>query len=115
MRLVLMMSVLIVGQSLPASADECMTLVASACPQGADSPPAEVRFLRVESTVTAVAVGDRFPVEARSLLMDPKRYGLPGVDGQWRYYAMNGVVYRVANETALVLDTISDRRTQNLR
>ncbi len=115
MRLVLMMSALLVGQSLPARANECMTLVASVCRQGTDSQGTSVRFLQAASTVTALSVGDRFPVEARSLLMDPKRYGLPGVDGQWRYYAMNGVVYRVANDTGLVLDTISDRRTQNLR
>lgn len=96
-----------------AMAGSCASLVASVCDPAGQAPAR--RVLKVEVAPPAFARGDRFPVERRSLLMNPTRYGLPRVDGRWRYYAMDGVVYKVQNGSALVIDVIRDRRTWTLR
>lgn len=98
-----------------AAAGECASLVASMC---ADAPEDAVPARRVIRQTVAppdFAYGDRFPVEERSLLLNPTRHDLPAVDGPWRYYAMNGAVYRVDNQTFRVLEVIRDARTWSLR
>ena len=103
----------------PASADSCTSLVKSMCPEAATETAAPAptgrRVLKVEVQPPAYAIGDRFPVEERSLLMNPKRYGLEASDGTWRYYAMDGVVYKVDITSAQVIEVIRDSRTWGLR
>ncbi len=100
------------GQAL---SKDCSSLVASMCDGTVVDDSRLRRTLKVDVKPPAYAVGDRFPVEERSLLLNPTRYKLPKVDGAWRYYAMEGVVYRVDNASAMVLDVINDNRTWRLR
>lgn len=99
----------------PATASDCSSLVSSVCDDRSGATEAGAKVLTVKTTVTAFVVGDRFPYESRSLLMDPTRYSLKPSDGTWRYYAMDGVVYRVQNDTGVVLEVIRSRRTAHLR
>ena len=119
-RLVLVLTVLpaLLG---PLRAETCTSLVKSMCSDtkaGTDSAAPEQtgrRVLKVEVRPPAFVIGDRFPVEEHSLLMNPTRYGLEGSDGTWRYYAMDGVVYKVDTTTAQVIEVIRDSRTWGLR
>ncbi len=117
-RLLIFVTVLPVLVS-PALADTCTSLVKSMCPgtsaETAAPAPTGRRVLKVEVRPPAFAIGDRFPVEERSLLMNPTRYGLEGSDGTWRYYAMDGVVYKVDTTSAQVIEVIRDSRTWGLR
>jgi hypothetical protein len=99
----------------PALAQDCTSLIKSMCSDTTAQENTTRRVLKVEVKPPAYAMGDRFPVEERSLLMNPTSHGLPAVDGPWRYYAMDGVVYKVANDTAKVIEVIRDRRTWRLR
>ena len=104
----------------PTLAGGCASLVKSMCPgasaeAGATPDTTGRRVLKVEVRPPAFAIGDRFPVEERSLLMNPTRYGLEGTDGTWRYYAMDGAVYKVDTTTAQVIEVIRDSRTWGLR
>lgn len=99
---------------LPALAADCGSLVPSVCKLPLEEVTSR-KVLTVAPAVTSYAVGDRFPFEDRSLLMDPARYGLRVSDGTWRYYAMSGVVYRVETGSGLVLEVIRNRRTAHLR
>jgi hypothetical protein len=108
------------GPFSPAGAEGCASLVKSMCPgaseAGTAGPEASGRrTLKVEVRPPAYAIGDRFPVEEHSLLMNPTRYDLPGSDGTWRYYAVDGVVYKVDTNSAQIIEVISDRRTWGLR
>jgi hypothetical protein len=102
------------GPAVMVEARDCASLVASACAKD-EAGDDERRTLTVAVKPPAFGIGDRFPVESRSLLMNPTRYKLPAVDGTWRYYAMEGVVYRIDNATATVLEVIRDSRTWQLR
>lgn len=110
----LILSLLLLFPVGPALAGQCGSIVPSVCERPIDDAPAR-KILRVKPTVTPFIVGDRFPVETRSLLMDPARYDLAPSDGSWRYYAMAGVVYRVETASGLVLEVIRTRRTSHLR
>lgn len=99
----------------PAKASDCGSIVASACDDGSSRANTSAKVLTVKSSAAAYTIGDRFPYETRSLLMDPTRYSLKPSDGTWRYYAMEGVVYRVQNETGVVLEVIRNRHTAHLR
>ena len=61
------------------------------------------KVLRVASRPPAFGVGDIFPVADHSVLMDPARYGLQPVSDGWRYYVVDGFVYRVDTSTAQVI------------
>lgn len=95
----------------PAVAAECGSIVASVCEAPLDGP----KVLRIKPTITPYVIGDRFPFEDHFFLMDPVRYGLAPSDGTWRYYALSGVVYRVANGSGEVLEVIRSSRTAHLR
>ncbi len=111
----LILSLMLCGTGLPAVAAECGSIVPSVCvlTLGARAPTRKV--LTVQPVATPFIVGDRFPVEGHSLLMDPTRYGLQPSDGTWRYYALRGVVYRVETGSDIVLEAIRSRRTAHLR
>lgn len=116
----LMVTLLLAFSALPAAAKDCSSLVASACatpsdPATATTSPATRKVLKVEVRPPAFAVGDRFPVEDHSLLMNPTRYGLEGSDGTWRYYALDGTVYKVDTSSAEIIEVIRDHRTWGLR
>jgi hypothetical protein len=85
----------------------CSSLVASVCPEvpSADTPIA--RFVRLPPRPPAYAQGEVFPVNDHSLLMNPERYGLPPVDGPWRYYQIDHEVFRVDNATQRVLEVVT--------
>jgi len=99
----------------PVLADECGSIVASVCDEPASNAGTGAKALSVKTVVTSYVVGDRYPFETRSLLMNPARYDLKPSDGTWRYYAMEGVVYRVQNDTGIVLEVIRNQRTAHLR
>lgn len=99
----------------PVLADDCSSIVASVCDEQVGDMATGARVLTFKTTATAYVVGDRYPFETRSLLMNPARYSLQPSDGTWRYYAMEGVVYRVQNDTGVVLEVIRNRRTAHLR
>ena len=64
------------------------------------------KFLAVEPSEPTFRVGDAFPVYEHNMLIDPERYGLPRVDGNWRYYAVDRVVYRVDAHAHTVLGIV---------
>ena len=73
------------------------------------------RFIRLPPKPPAFAVGETFPTAQHSLLMNPAHYGLPPVDGNWRYYRVKGEVFRVDADTALVLEVVKDGNRRQLR
>lgn len=95
---------------LPAYSGECGSLVRLVCAEASDQPTPGRKVIKVKPSATPYIVGDTFPVETRSILMDPARYDLKPSDGSWRYYAMGGVVYRVESVSGLVLELIRARR-----
>jgi hypothetical protein len=113
---ILIVPVLAIAFVLPVSAQTCSSIVVSVCMASTttEQQPAH-KLLTVEAAVQAYAIGEHFPIESRSLLMDPVRYSLKPSDGKWRYYAMNGVVYRVVSATGEVLEVIRNRRVAHLR
>jgi hypothetical protein len=111
----LIVPVLTTAFVLPVSAKDCSSIVASVCITSTTEQQKVHKILRVEPTVQEYAIGKRFPIESRSVLMDPSRYRLKPSDGNWQYYAMKGVVYRVAKATGEVLEVIRNRRVAHLR
>ena len=55
--------------------------------------------------------GSPLPEDAR-MVMNPTYYGLPRVDGDFRYYVIDRQIYRVSNATLEVIDRYgyADRR-----
>lgn len=99
---------------LPAIA-ACTSLIASMCPPGDQVATMTARFVRMPVRLPAFAVGDAFPVADYSLLMNPARYGLPPVDGAWRYYRVAPDVFRVDTATGRVLEVVADGNRPLLR
>ncbi len=88
------------------TAPECRVLSATGdrfCKQG-------TRWVLSNATAPDYAPGDAFPVYEHSMLMDLKRHGLPPVDGPWRYYLVNGTIYKVSSTTATVLEVVGRAR-----
>ena len=52
------------------------------------------------------AVGDDFPIYEHSMLMNIDRYGLPPVDGAWRYYKAGHFIYKVDANSYHVLEIV---------
>ncbi|MGL5011366.1 MAG: hypothetical protein ACRC6I_15915 [Paracoccaceae bacterium] len=73
------------------------------------------RFIRMPVRPPAFAVGDIFPVAEHNLLMNPGRYGLPPVDGNWRYYRLAPDVFRVDVDSGKVLEIVSNGNRRMLR
>ena len=57
-------------------------------------------------------VGDVFPIYEHNMLIDIDRYGLPPVDGSWRYDRSGYDIYRVDAANYTVLQIIRDARTR---
>ena len=110
----LALGVLALAAPLPAAAG-CASLVASMCPAGDVEKTMTARFIRVPVRPPAFAVGDIFPVRDHSILMNPTRYGLPPVDGAWRYYRVAPDVFRVDAATGRVLEVVKEGNRRLLR
>jgi len=106
---------ILMASALPALAGACGSIIPSVCVASAEDEVPSRKVLTVKPTVTPFLVGDSFPVETRSLLLDPARYDLVPSDGSWRYYALSGVVYRVEIGSGVVLEVIRTRHTSHLR
>lgn len=59
----------------------------------------------------AFQVGDDFPVASQSMLIELDRYDLPPVDGRWRYYLRDWVIYKVSAETGKVIEVVGPAHT----
>jgi hypothetical protein len=92
----------------------CASLVASVCPRD-QATTTTARFIRLPPRPPAFEVGEAFPVAQHSLLMNPTRYGLPPVSGNWRYYRVKGEVFRVDTDSAVVLEVVKDGNRRMLR
>ncbi len=99
---------------LPAAAG-CASLVASMCPAGDTAQTMTARFIRMPVRPAAFAVGDAFPMAEHTILMNPARYGLPPVDGPWRYYRVAPDVFRVDTATSRVIEVVKDGNRRLLR
>jgi hypothetical protein len=95
------------GLGSPAAAT-CASLVASVCPEGPTADSQTARFIQLPPRPPAFAEGEVFPVAEHNILMNPKRYGLPPVDGPWRYYQIDHEVFRVDNATHQVLEVVTE-------
>jgi hypothetical protein len=69
---VLILSLLLLSPAPPAWTAECGSIVPSVCEMSLEEAAPARKVLRVMPTVTPYVVGDRFPVEERSFLMDPQ-------------------------------------------
>ena len=92
----------------------CASFVASVCPRE-QATTMTARFIRLPPRPPAFAVGETFPVAQYSPLMNPEHYGLPPVDGNWRYYRVKGEVFRVDAESEKVLEIVKDGNRRMLR
>lgn len=92
---------------------------------GAEAPPRDCKVLestgdrfckygnrwRLENArPAAFAPGDAFPVYEQSMLMDLRPYRLPPVDGPWRYYLHEGILYKVSAATGRVIEVLGRAR-----
>ncbi len=88
---------LIAGTAVPATPQNCrIDLRSGKCifvAAGHQTPP-------------DFAVGDSFPVYDHSMILDIDRYGLPPVDGPWRYYRSGADIYKVETRTNRVIDIL---------
>lgn len=90
------------AQTAPAEPSECKVLEATGdrfCKYGN-------RWRLENARAPEFAVGDTFPVYEQSMLMDLRRYSLPAVDGPWRYYLRDGMIYKVDAKSAKVLEVV---------
>ncbi len=101
-----LIALLCTGASAASAA--CASLVTSVCPDASADDTSTPRFIRLPPRPPAFAEGEVFPVQDYSLLMNPERYGLPPVDGPWRYYQVDHEVFRVDNATQRVLEVVTD-------
>jgi len=69
------------------------------------------RWIATTARAPQLAVGDPFPIYEQSMLMDLDRYDLPPVDGPWRYYRRDGVIYKVSARDGRVIEIVG-RRTR---
>ncbi|MFC7705118.1 hypothetical protein ACFQXB_13015 [Plastorhodobacter daqingensis] len=101
-----------------AIAAACLLLPAAAahanCPPG-DSPTevcaAALADLPISPALhemeAGYQVGDTLPAYQYNILFNPQYYGLPPVDGYWRYYRVNGEIFRVHAATMEILEQVT--------
>lgn len=70
------------------------------------------RWIATTARAPDLAVGDPFPIYEQSMLMDLDRYGLPPVDGPWRYYRRDGVIYKVSARDGRVIEILGRRTSR---
>ncbi|MPL73131.1 hypothetical protein SDC9_18924 [bioreactor metagenome] len=92
---------------LPEGASACKVMQAS----GVTFCKFGNRWIATTARAPALAVGDPFPIYEQSMLMELDRYGLPPVDGPWRYFRRDGVIYKVSARDGRVIEILG-RRTR---
>ncbi len=103
----LLLALLTLAPSL-ARAEECRIMQSTGdrfCKQGN-------RWVLQNARAPDYAVGDPFPVYDHSMLMELDRYGLAPVDGPWRYYLVNRMIYKVAADSHLVIEVVGPARSR---
>ncbi|MEI4470076.1 hypothetical protein [Frigidibacter sp. MR17.24] len=96
--------------------DHCSLSIVSIAKE--DARPARslgAKRIVVERHQPAFQIGDDFPVYKHNILMDPPRYGLPPVNGNWRYYHVEGDTYRVDAGNQKVLEIVDTSASHLLR
>lgn len=63
-----------------------------------------------QQTASRYTVGDAFPVYEANMIIDVDRYGLPPVDGTWRYYAAGADIVRVDARSYQVIEVLPSVR-----
>ena len=101
MRRLTVILALAMAMPLPVAADNCRV----------DTTTRKCIFVPLsQRTPPDFAVGDTFPIYEHSMILDIDRYGLPPVDGNWRYYRSGTDIYRVSTEGYRVLEIIRNAR-----
>ncbi len=59
----------------------------------------------------AITPGMTLPDEGR-IVLNPDYYGLPAVDGFWRYYSIGREIYRVRPDTLEILERVNGGNRQ---
>ncbi len=98
LRLALAFALAVPATALPAIAQCRISLPGTKCER-----PARV--------TQALPPGTPLPEGAR-LLFNPGYYGLPPVDGPWRYYVVDSVLYRVDSQTLAVIERVEGGNRQ---
>lgn len=93
---------------LPEGASACKVMQAS----GVTFCKFGNRWIATTARAPDLAVGDPFPIYEQSMLMDLDRYGLPPVDGPWRYYRRDGVIYKVSARDGRVIEILGRRTSR---
>lgn len=70
------------------------------------------RWVLANARPPEFAVGDVFPIYEQSMLMALDRYGLPPVDGPWRYYLRDKVIYKVSARDQTVIEVVGPARSR---
>ncbi|MEI4486313.1 hypothetical protein V8J36_08925 [Frigidibacter sp. MR17.14] len=99
--------------------DHCKLTLATISPDDA-KPAASLGPKRIvvpasQKHLPAFQIGDDFPVYKHNILMDPPRYGLPAVNGNWRYYRVEGDTYRVDAASLKVIEVVDTSANRLLR
>lgn len=94
--------------ALPEGATACKVMPAS----GVTFCKFGNRWIATTARAPDLAVGDPFPIYEQSMLMDLDRYGLPPVDGPWRYYRRDGVIYKVSARDGRVIEILGRRTSR---
>ncbi|MFD1912478.1 hypothetical protein [Halodurantibacterium flavum] len=77
----------------------------------ADTCVAPVNTIATEAVLEepVYEVGDTLPIYDYNILINPEYYGLPVVNGHWRYYRVNGDIFRVHAGTAEILERVTEQ------
>ena len=83
---------------------DCATSVTGAsCGATLTSGETTAKTLKVEQTTPMYGVGDTLPAGQYYMLLNRSYYGLPPIDGYWRYYRVEGRVLKVQPDTLTVI------------
>jgi len=82
---------------------DCLTAATGAGCRMALSSTSGVKTVEAVSTSPRYDVGDHLPRGQYYMLMNRSYYGLPPIDGYWRYYEVDNRVLKVHPDTLEVL------------
>jgi len=83
-----------------AAGGSCGTALGGVAVSGAEMT---VKTVRAERTTPLYGVGDTLPAGQYYMLINREYYGLPPIDGYWRYYRVEGRVLKVHPDTLTVI------------
>ena len=86
-----------------ASADCATQATGAGCGMVLGSGDMVAKRVVATATTPQYGVGDRLPEGRYSMLMNRSYYGLPAIDGYWRYYRVEGRVLKVQPDTLEVI------------